>query len=182
REIFQHGKSSPNPRAASDIRPRYSATTNSSVRRGLRFERISLRVEGPRLDVRGGIDSPRRLRVGEANGLAQQFGGISQLQLFLDACAIRLDRLYADIERLRDASCLITLTKQPKDLEFPVTELLDRRVMIGNVAIRETLGDHRLHPGAQIELPVEHIANRRGNAAGRLAFHDIAAGTRPESA
>src|ERR1700722_2968292 len=115
-----------------------------------------------------------RLSVVPADCLAQKLGGVGELKLLLDAGAIGLHRFDADIQRLCDAPSLVALAEQAEDLQFPVAQLLDRRMQAREISLREAFGEDRMHSWTEIELSGQDIANSRRDAARRFAFHDVA--------
>jgi len=51
-----------------------------------------------------------------ANRFAQKFGGAGKFELLLDAGAKGLNGFHADVQRLRNLTCFITLAKQLENL------------------------------------------------------------------
>src|SRR5690349_10482930 len=101
---------------------------------------------------RTAVLSACRLRVVPADCFAQQLRGVGELKLLLDASAIGLNGLDADVQRLRDPPCFITLPQQPKDFEFPIAQFLDGRMEALQVFLAESFREYRLHPRTDVHF------------------------------
>src|SRR5580704_8555725 len=105
---------------------------------------------------------------------AGQFLTIFQVQLALDVFAMGGNGLHAEMKTVRNLVRGETIADELKYLQFTITQLLDQRgnLAVGNNAAK-ALDDPILYLLAQIQLAVQHLANRSQENMRLLLLHYI---------
>src|SRR5438874_4212900 len=113
------------------------------------------------------------LAPGPLDGLPNQFGAIFELQLLLQAFAIRFDGFDAEMKFFGNLAGAKTVADEFKHLKFAVAESVERIEIVAGGTFHEVMKKFLLHRVAQIDFPIQCRVNGFQDVFARLLFHDV---------
>ncbi len=109
--------------------------------------------------------------------MSDEGGRVLQSQFLFDVAPMDIHSFWADEKLHGNVPRAPALTDEPKDIELPVAEFLDRRIGPTRAAAREGVEQLSRQSFADLNLPHQHLTNSREQFLGTCFLHDIAAGT-----
>src|SRR5581483_8142998 len=111
-----------------------------------------------------------------------QFGGVFEVEFFLDVGPVGLNGLDAEVKLFGDLAGAAALADEAENFEFTVAKALHERTGPAGAAAGQLVHELAAHFLAQVNAAAEDLANRAENGFGRFGFHDVAGSAGPEGA
>src|SRR5262245_32482320 len=117
------------------------------------------------------------LRLHPTHSMEHEFGGVAKSEFLFDMEAVHFYGLGTEMQFLSDLTRALAVSDEFVNFKLAIRQISDRRAAAFGTAARKSLQNSRRHFFTDVNLPVNHLADRFHDFFAAFLLHNVTTAT-----